>query len=99
STLPKPGRNLDCDVVLERARPDRCLARLHRGEQVAVLLRDPLEVADAAVAEEVSAGARRNRPPKLCAVRLAGMREHELMEADVRLDRTHQVVRACRLAH
>src|SRR5262245_11631034 len=92
-------RDRDCDVLLERARPHGRLPRLHRREQLAVLARDPLEVADAPVAEEVRADARRDRAPELGAVLLPGVREHELVEADVGLDGRHQVVATSRLAH
>ena len=75
------------------------VARLQRRQQLPVLLGDRAAGRPAAVAEEVRADPRRDRAPDLRRVRLARALEHELVEADVGLDRLLQVVRPRRLAH
>ena len=75
------------DVALDRRRA-RCRGRASASPasswpcSTAICVRSAVE----AVAEEVGADPRRDAAPDLGRVRLAGAREHELMEADVGLD-------------
>ena len=79
------------DVPLDRREHGVAVAGLHGLEQLAVLDRDLREVGRKAVAEEVGADPRRDAAPHLGRVRLAGAGEHELMEADVRLDQAEEL--------
>ena len=72
---------------------------LERGQQLAVLDREARHVGLEPEAEEVRADAWGDAAPDLRRVRLTRAGEHELVEADVRLDAAQQVAGAGALSH
>ena len=72
---------------------------LQRGQQLTVLDRETGHVGLEPEAEEVRPDPRGDAAPDLRRVRLPGAGEHELVEADVRLDAAQQIARASALAH
>ncbi len=93
------GRDRHGDVPVEHLQHQLRVARLQRGEQLAVLVDHRAEALAAAVAEEVGPDPRPDRAPDLNGVGLPGARDDDVVEPEVGLDELEQVVRLRRLLH